>query len=104
MACAPYYIIASIRECRGRRKEGAHAPSALCAPYICLLLRPRPRRRGDLAGHVAAAGIDDGVGEQLGDAVVAPVVHVQPVARGELLERDAACDAPVAHDGVAVEH
>jgi hypothetical protein len=49
-------------------------------------------------------GGDDGGGEQLGDAGVAPVVHVQAVLDDEVVERDVFDRPPVAHDGVAAEH
>ena len=48
-------------------------------------------------------GFGDGVGEKLGDAAIAPVVHVQPVGRDERFERNVLNFVPIAHDREAVE-
>ena len=60
--------------------------------------------RSNRRGHRAAArGFMDRAGEKLGDAAVAPVVHVQLVRRQERAERNVFGQPPVTHHGEPLE-
>jgi hypothetical protein len=60
---------------------------------------PMDRSRGDRPRR----GFGDGRAEKLGDASVAPVVHVEAVGRHESVERQMLHVVPIAHHGEAPE-
>src|SRR5436309_8865641 len=84
------------------------ALARLCPPYRATHYSPLSHRpiRPHVGGHVDAEldladRLDDVVAEQLREAGVAPVAHVQAVGDHEILDRDRLPLVPVFHDSEA---
>src|SRR6266581_9780951 len=72
--------------------------SLLAIPYSPLHRPIGPHVRGHVHAELDLAdGADDVVAEQLGEAGVAPIAHVQAVGDDEIVDRDRLLLVPVAH-------